>query len=128
MTGNGIYEAVRRRTRLAFGFAINLHRFRHAAATFWSSRDPKNVRGANGRLRKVVADLTLDKEMLQEVIRRKLYDACSGTRRVDPQGLPSNSGMPRDLSLPFPPTRAGAPQPREHGCGAQQQAAQRRKV
>jgi putative transposase len=26
----------------------------------------------NGRLRKVVADLTLDKEMLQEVIRRKL--------------------------------------------------------
>jgi putative transposase len=26
----------------------------------------------NARLRKVVADLTLDKEMLQEVIRRKL--------------------------------------------------------
>jgi putative transposase len=26
----------------------------------------------NRRLRKVVADLTLDKEMLQEVIRRKL--------------------------------------------------------
>jgi putative transposase len=26
----------------------------------------------NTRLRKVVADLTLDKEMLQEVIRRKL--------------------------------------------------------
>jgi hypothetical protein len=26
----------------------------------------------NGRLRKVVADLTLDKEMLQEVIRRKI--------------------------------------------------------
>jgi putative transposase len=26
----------------------------------------------NGRLRRVVADLTLDKEMLQEVIRRKL--------------------------------------------------------
>ena len=26
----------------------------------------------NSRIRKVVADLTLDKEMLQEVIRRKL--------------------------------------------------------
>ena len=26
----------------------------------------------NGRLRKAVADLTLDKEMLKEVIRRKL--------------------------------------------------------
>jgi putative transposase len=26
----------------------------------------------NGRLRRIVADLTLDKEMLQEVIRRKL--------------------------------------------------------
>jgi integrase len=50
MTGDGIYEAVRRRTRLAFGFAINLHRFRHAAATFWSCRDPKNVRGAKDLL------------------------------------------------------------------------------
>jgi putative transposase len=72
----------------------------------------------NTRLRRVVADLTLDKEMLQEVIRRK-YDACSGTRDdrlracrvpgVDPQSLPSDSGMPRDVSL-FPATRAGAPQ------------------
>jgi len=50
MTGNSIYEAVWRRTQLAFGFAINLHRFRHAAATFWSIRDPKNVRGAKDLL------------------------------------------------------------------------------
>jgi hypothetical protein len=58
----------------------------------------------NTRLRKVVADLTLDKEMLQEVIRRKPYDACSGMRDdrlraysvpgVDPQSLPNSSGMP----------------------------------
>ena len=33
----------------------------------------------NARLRKVLADLTLDKEMLQEVVRRANYDACSGT-------------------------------------------------
>jgi integrase/recombinase XerD len=50
MDGGGIYEAVRRRTRKAFGFAINLHRFRHAAATLWASRDPKNVRGAKDLL------------------------------------------------------------------------------
>ena len=50
MRGDSIYEAVRKRTRKVFGFAINLHRFRHAAATFWSSRDPKNVRGAKDLL------------------------------------------------------------------------------
>jgi putative transposase len=33
----------------------------------------------NARLRKVLVDLTLDKEMLQEVVRRANYDACSGT-------------------------------------------------
>src|SRR5262245_7428475 len=27
-------------------FPVNLHRFRHAAASLWSVRDPKNVRGA----------------------------------------------------------------------------------
>jgi putative transposase len=32
----------------------------------------RQLEDENGRLRKVVADLTLDKEMLQEVIRRKL--------------------------------------------------------
>ena len=70
----------------------------------------------NGRLRKVVADLTLDKEMLQEVIRRKI----AGTRDdrfcaecipcLDPQGLPGHSGMSRDVSLPVLPIRAGAPE------------------
>ena len=46
--GNGI--AVRRRTRDAIGFSVNLHRFRHAAVTFWSIHDPKNVRGAKDLL------------------------------------------------------------------------------
>jgi integrase len=41
---------VRRRTKKAFGFAVNLHRFRHAAASFWSVRDPVNVRGAKDLL------------------------------------------------------------------------------
>ena len=39
MSAIGIYNAVRRRTKKAFGFAVNLHRFRHAAASFWSIRD-----------------------------------------------------------------------------------------
>jgi integrase len=50
MQERGIYGAVRRRTRKALGFPINLHRFRRAAATFWSIRDPANVRGAKDLL------------------------------------------------------------------------------
>jgi integrase len=45
-----IYTAVRRRTREALGFPVNLHRFRRAAATLWSIRDPANVRGAKDLL------------------------------------------------------------------------------
>ena len=50
MDHGSIYAAVRKRTRKAFGFAVNLHRFRHAAATLWSIRDPSNVRGARDLL------------------------------------------------------------------------------
>jgi putative transposase len=35
-------------------------------------RKLRQLEEENARLRKVVADLTLDKEMLQEVVRRKL--------------------------------------------------------
>jgi integrase len=45
MNDKMIYKSVRRRTQKALGFPVNLHRFRHAAATFWSVRDPVNVRG-----------------------------------------------------------------------------------
>jgi integrase len=45
-----IYHQVRQRTKEAFGFGVNLHRFRHAAATFWSVHDPANVRGAKDLL------------------------------------------------------------------------------
>ena len=45
-----IYKTVRRRTKKALGFPVNLHRFRHAAATFWSARDPVNVRGVKDLL------------------------------------------------------------------------------
>jgi hypothetical protein len=35
MDGSAIYDRVQRRTREALGFPVNLHRFRHAAATLW---------------------------------------------------------------------------------------------
>lgn len=50
MCANGIYQAVRKRTKKALGFGVNLHRFRHAAASFWSSQDPVNVRGVKDLL------------------------------------------------------------------------------
>ena len=45
MCANGLYLAVGKRTKKALGFTVNLHRFRHAAASFWASQDPVNVRG-----------------------------------------------------------------------------------
>jgi integrase/recombinase XerD len=50
MCPDAIYTAVHRRTKKAFGFGVNLHRFRHAAASFWSSHDPVNVRGVKDLL------------------------------------------------------------------------------
>ncbi len=50
MSDGMIYVNVRRRTERALGFPVNLHRFRHAAATFWSVRDPVNVRGVKDLL------------------------------------------------------------------------------
>jgi integrase len=50
MDDGAIYERVAQRTRDGLGFPINLHRFRHAAATFWSIHDPANVRGAKDLL------------------------------------------------------------------------------
>ena len=50
MCPDAIYYAVLRRTKKAFGFGVNLHRFRHAAASFWSSHDPVNVQGVKDLL------------------------------------------------------------------------------
>jgi integrase len=50
MCAMAIYDAVRKHTRKAFGFGVNLHRFRHAAASFWAIQDPANVRGAKDLL------------------------------------------------------------------------------
>jgi hypothetical protein len=58
MSAIAIYNAVRRRTKKAFGFAVNLHRFRHAAASLWSIRDPVSVRGAKDLLGQATFGIT----------------------------------------------------------------------
>jgi integrase/recombinase XerD len=50
MGGGVINNAVRRRTRKALGFPVNLQCFRRAAPTLWSVRDPANVRGSKDLL------------------------------------------------------------------------------
>src|SRR5262249_46052350 len=50
MDDGSIYDMVRRRTKKAIGFPINLHRFRLAAGNLWSIADPTNVRGVKGLL------------------------------------------------------------------------------
>jgi integrase/recombinase XerD len=50
MDAGTIYDTVRRRTSVAFGFPINLHRFRRAAGTLWSIHDPANVQGVKDLL------------------------------------------------------------------------------
>jgi len=50
MLDKTIYAKIRRRTRETLGFSVNPHRFRRAAATLWSNRDPANVRGVKDLL------------------------------------------------------------------------------
>ena len=50
LTDDAIYQRITRRTREALGFPVNPHRFRRAAATFWSTWDPANVRGVKDLL------------------------------------------------------------------------------
>jgi integrase len=84
--GQLIYNAVRRRTRKALGFPINLHRFRLAAATFWSMQDPTNVRGAKDLLGNASFDTTEKYYMAQSRLAgRALARAIDGLRAERPR-------------------------------------------
>jgi integrase/recombinase XerD len=61
MSHSAIYDAVRRRTKKAFGFAVNLHHFRHAAGYFWSIHDPVNVRGVKDLMGHVSFEKTTER-------------------------------------------------------------------
>ena len=50
MAGGTIYDMVIRRTRKTLGFGVTLHRFRHAALTFWSIHDPASIRAGKNLL------------------------------------------------------------------------------
>lgn len=50
MSGEAIYEQARKRTRAAFGVAVNLHQFRHNLATFIAYEFPGHVGVAAGML------------------------------------------------------------------------------
>jgi integrase len=83
MSDSAIYDAVRRRTKAAFGFAVNLHRFRHAGGSFWSIQDPVNVRGVKDLLGHASFEKTTEKHYVMGQSRlagralAKALDTCS---------------------------------------------------
>ena len=84
MCAKAIYDAIRNRTKKAFGFGVNLHRFRHAAASFWSIRDPVNVRGAKDLLGQASFGIT-EKHYIMAQSRlagRTLADAVDAARNL----------------------------------------------
>jgi integrase len=58
MDDGTIYDTIRRRTKTAFGFPVNLHRFRPAAGNLWSIHDAANVRGVKDLLGHASFDTT----------------------------------------------------------------------
>jgi integrase len=47
LTGTAVYDAICRRTKAAFGWAVNPHLFRDGAATFWAHQAPAQVRAVS---------------------------------------------------------------------------------
>ena len=84
MDGGTIYDTVRRRTRAAFGFPINLHRFRRAAGTLWSIHDPANVQGVKDLLGHASFDITTQRHYIMAQSRlagRALARAIGNVRK-----------------------------------------------
>jgi site-specific recombinase XerD len=84
MSHSAIYDAVRRHTKRAFGFAVNLHRFRHAAGSFWSIQDPVNVRGVKDLMGHASFEKTTEKHYVMGQSRlagRALAKALDALRR-----------------------------------------------
>jgi integrase len=88
MDGGAIYARVRQRTKDALGFPVNLHRFRHAAATLWSVSDPKNVRGARDLLGHSSFRTTENHYVMAQsrLAGRALALAIGGAKNHDPTG------------------------------------------
>jgi integrase len=92
MRDKTIGQTVRQRTRDALGFQVGPHRFRLAAATFWSMQDPANVRGAKDLLghatfattekHYIMAQSRVAGHALARAIEGKRRGALCGTRAV----------------------------------------------
>jgi integrase len=87
MCPDAIYAAVHKRTKKAFGFAVNVHRFRHAAASFWSTHDPVNVQGAKDLLGQASFATTETHYILAQsrIAGRALARALGNARKSDPR-------------------------------------------
>jgi integrase len=83
MTAIALYKAVHKRTKESFGFGVNLHRFRHAAASFWSIQDPVNVRGVKDLLGQVSFGITEAHYIMGQsrLAGRALAKAVDGARK-----------------------------------------------
>jgi integrase/recombinase XerD len=83
MEAGTIYDTVRRRTKVAFGFPINLHRFRCAAGTLWSIHDPANVRGVKDLLGHASFDPTQKYYIMAQsrLAGRSLFRAIGNVRK-----------------------------------------------
>jgi hypothetical protein len=83
MNHGGIYNTIRGRTRDALGFPVNLHQFRRAAPTLWSSRDPANVRGSKDLIGHTTFDTTEKYYIMAQsrVAGRVLARAIEGKRK-----------------------------------------------
>jgi integrase/recombinase XerD len=86
-----IYDTVCRRTFVAFGFKVNLHRFRSAAATLWAIHDPANVKGVKDLLGHVSFDPTEKYYIIKQsrVAGRVLASAWALKRNMQPRAADS---------------------------------------
>jgi integrase/recombinase XerD len=88
MGPESLRRAVRQRTWEAFGFPVSLHRFRHAAATFWSVTDPENVRGVKDLLGHASFTTTETHYVMAQtrIAGRALAQAIDGMRKERGEG------------------------------------------
>ena len=99
---------------------------RYADMGLLEVRELRQLRDENARLKRLVADLTLDRHVLQEVIKKRFRDRqTTGDRTMDPRLFPDEhtaflcAQLPaqRDLVLPVPGPRQQRAETAPAGAG-----------
>jgi hypothetical protein len=98
MCRDAIYCAIYRRTKQALGFGVNLHRFRHAAASFWSGQDPVNVRGVKDLLGHSFKTTEVHYIMTQSRLAGRALARAIGDLQKRPAGRPAAIHPPRHVN------------------------------